>query len=207
MSQALPVAARLIDRTEVYEAKRMDILRRSALAFAQDGYHQTSVNSLAVRLGVSKPVLYYYARNKDDLLFQCCLVARNQLITAIEGTNQTRLSGMGKIRRFFSIYADIMAGDFGPCYVLVDIRALGPATREKEIAGRRGLEDAVRKMIGEGQKDGSIRACDPVIAARALFGAFNGIPRWFKASGDLKASDVAEAYIDLFMSGMGRPTR
>jgi hypothetical protein len=30
--------------------KRMDILGKAALAFAEDGYHQTSVNSLAARL-------------------------------------------------------------------------------------------------------------------------------------------------------------
>jgi hypothetical protein len=59
-------------------------------------------------------------------------------------------------------------------------------------------------MIVEGQEDGSIGLCDPAIAARAIFGAFNGIPSWFKRSGKLDARDVADAYLDLFISGIGR---
>ena len=192
------------DRSEAFVAKRMDILRRVALAFAEDGYHQTSVNSLAARLGVSKPVLYYYAKNKDDLLYQCCLVAREELDEAIRLTDKVHLSGMGKVRRFFTTYAEIMCGDFGRCYVLVDPQNLEPSLCRKEIEGRRGLETSVRKMICEGQEDGSVRKCDPALAARAMFGAFNGMPRWFDAGGELKAGDVAEAYIDLFVTGMAR---
>lgn len=182
----------------------MDILRQAAVVFAEEGYHQTSVGSLAEKLGVSKPVLYYYAKNKDDLLFQCCLVARDELDRAIVETNQTRLSGMGKIRRFFSIYSRIMGSDFGRCYVLVDVRALGSGTRERETAGRRALEIAVRAMIAEGQVDGSMRPCDPVVTARVLFGAFNGIPRWFHADGGLSVEDVAERYMDVLITGIGR---
>ena len=193
-----------MDRAGGYEEKRMNILRRAALAFAEDGYHQTTMISLAVRLGVSKPVLYYYAKNKDDLLLQCCLLARDELEMAMKQANKTSLSGMGKLRRFFTTYANVMAGDFGRCYVLVDIRTLDASTRAKESAGRRGLERAVWCMIKEGQEDGSLRACDPVLTARALFGAFNGIPRWFSPAGSLTPGDIADAYIDLFIVGMSR---
>jgi len=194
----------LTTRAAAFEAKRLDILRSAALAFAEDGYHQTTVNSLASRLGVSKPVLYYYAKNKDDLLFQCGAIAREQLRDAIESTYRTKISGVGKIRRFFSTYTEIMCGDFGRCLALVDHRALGPETREKDVAERRRLEEAVRQMIIDGQTDGSVSDCNPTLAARAIFGAFNGIPRWFRPGGEFNAAEVAEAYIDLFVTGMGR---
>jgi len=58
-------------------------MRKAAIAFADVGFRETSVNYLAESLGVSKPVFYYYAKNKDDLLHQCCLIAHNQLKEAI----------------------------------------------------------------------------------------------------------------------------
>jgi AcrR family transcriptional regulator len=192
------------DRAAAYEARRMDILHKAALAFAEDGYHQTSVNSLAARLGVSKPVLYYYAKNKDDLLFQCYKVARDALQEAIDDATRSKIRPIDKIRRFFSKYAEIMCGDFGRCLALVDRKALSPATRKKDALVRRELEESLRKMIREGQADKSIAMCDPVLTARALFGAFNGIPRWFRADGVLKAEDVADNYMDLFIRGIGR---
>jgi AcrR family transcriptional regulator len=182
----------------------MDILRRVALVFAEDGYHQTSVNSLAARLGVSKPVLYYYAKNKDDILFQCVNVARNALQEAIDDATRGKMRGIDKIRRFFSTYAQIMCGDFGRCIALIDRKALSPAARKRDALARRELEEALHNMIREGQSDQSIRPCDPVLTARALFGAFNGIPRWFHAEGKLKAKDVADGYMDLFAAGIGR---
>jgi len=191
-------------RGTAFEAKRMEMLHKVALVFAEDGYHQTSVNSLAARLNVSKPVLYYYAKNKDDLLFQCGQVAREELREAMEDTATTQISGMGKVRRFFRKYAEIMCGDFGRCLVLVDRNALSPETAEHDRYHRRRIEDAVRDMIIEGQADGSIGPCDPLMATKALFGAFNGIPMWFKSGRKLGATDVAEAYLDIFATGMGR---
>jgi AcrR family transcriptional regulator len=192
------------DRASAYEARRMEILHKAALAFAEDGYHQTSVNSLAARLGVSKPVLYYYAKNKDDLLFQCYKVARDALQDAIDDATRVKNRPVDKLRRFFTKYAEIMCGDFGRCLALVDRKALSPATRKKDALARRELEEAVRKMLREGQADKSIAIGDPILTARALFGAFNGIPFWFRADGVLKAEDVADSYMDLFVTGIGR---
>jgi AcrR family transcriptional regulator len=191
-------------QSEAFEAKRVDILRRAAIEFADHGYHETSVSSLAERLGVSKPVLYYYAKNKDDLLYQICLMAHTQLNQAIASAAGAHLSGLGKMRRFFSTYATIMGSDFGRCFVLVDVRALEPKTRTKELSARRALEEAVRHMLVEGQQDGSIRRCDPALAARVLFGAFNGIPRWFHVGGGSDINEVAEMYFDVFMFGIAR---
>lgn len=194
----------LPERSAAYEARRMEILHKAALAFGEDGYHQTSMNSLAGRIGVSKPVLYYYAKNKDDLLFQCVLVGQSALHEVIERTKQIQISGVGKLRYFFTTYADIMCGDFGRCIALVDHRALSPAAQRKDASARRAIEASVCDLIREGQSDGSIGPCNPSIAARALFNAFNGIPRWFRQGGELNAHDVADSYLDLFINGLGR---
>jgi AcrR family transcriptional regulator len=191
-------------QSEAFEAKRIDILRRAAIVFADEGFHETSVSVLAERLGFSKPVLYYYAKNKDDLLFQICLMAHTQLKQAIASASGAHLSGAGKLRRFFSTYACIMGSDFGRCFVLVDVRALEPKTRAKELRSRRELEEIVRHMLVEGQQDGSIRPCSPSLTARALFGAFNGIPRWFHVGGGTDINEIAELYFDLFMFGIAR---
>lgn len=204
MPRLTTVSKTSLDRATAYEARRMEILHQAAFVFAEDGYHQTSVSTLAARLGVSKPVLYYYAKNKDDILFQCVKVARVALQEAIDEATRGKMRGLEKIRRFFTAYAKIMCTDFGRCIALLDRKALSPAARKRDALARRELEEAVHAMIREGQSDKSIVACDPVLTARALFGAFNGIPRWFHADGKLRAQDVADSYMDLFVSGIGR---
>jgi AcrR family transcriptional regulator len=191
-------------RATAFEARRMEVLHQVAVVFAEAGYHQTSVSQLAERLNVSKPVLYYYAKNKDDLLFQCGEIARNELSEAMADSSTANMSGLGKIRRFFAKYAEIMCGDFGRCLVLIDRNALGAESAEMDAYHRRQIENAVREMLVDGQADGSIGPCEPALTARALFGAFNGIPVWFDRRGSLDAREVAEAYLDVFVTGMGR---
>ena len=36
-----------------------------------EGFHATSLDDIAARLSVSKPTLYYYVKNKDEILLQC----------------------------------------------------------------------------------------------------------------------------------------
>ncbi|MBB6125311.1 TetR/AcrR family transcriptional regulator [Sphingobium subterraneum] len=182
----------------------MQILHKVALAFAADGYHQTSVNSLAERIGVSKPVLYYYAKNKDDLLFQCMMVTHVELMEVIESARRTKMSAVGRIASFFVSYTEVMCGDFGRCVALVDHKALSPDTGAKVVTMLRKIERAVADMISEGHTDGSVAPCDPLLAARALFGAFNGIPRWFNNEGSLRPREVAEAYLDIVLRGLQR---
>lgn len=204
MSEAVRLDAAAADRSSAFTAKRLEILRQCALAFAEEGFHQTTVNGLAARLGVSKPVLYYYAKNKDDLLFQCLEIARDSLRDAMKSADRLNISGIGKIRHFFVAYVKIAAGPFGRCLALTDNKTLSPDARAKDVATRRQIEESLRNLIQEGQEDGSVAHCDPALATRALVGAFNGIPRWFRSDGDLTAEDVAEAFIDLFVTGMGR---
>ncbi len=204
MVQKSASSALIGDRSVGYETKRLELLREVALAFAEDGFHRTSVNSLAARLGVSKPVLYYYAKNKEDLLSQIGQAARHELEEALDKAQQAKADGLTKLHYFFTTYADIMSSDFGRCFALVDHRTLTPEARSSDSRHRRQMEEAVREIIREGQKDGSIREVDPVLTARALFGAFNGIPRWFQTGGKLSPADVAKVYLDIFMSGIDR---
>lgn len=191
-------------RGPAFEAKRMDILRGAALLFAENGYHKTSVNMLSEKLGISKPVLYYYAENKDDILQQISAISRDQLRVAMERAQRTKLSGIGKLRHFFMAYTEIMCSDLGRCFALVERNGMSPGARDNDTAGRRQIDTAVRDIIVEGQAEGSIARCSPELATRALFGAFNAIPRWYKEGGAFDARDVAEAYIDFFVTGLGR---
>lgn len=187
-----------------FEARRMEILRGAAILFAENGYHETSVNMLSERLGVSKPVLYYYAKNKDDILVQIGQISLDMLRAAMGRAQKAQLSGVGKLRHFFTAYTEIMCSDFGRCFAFVDQKVVSAEARAENSLGRRVIEAAIREIIVEGQSDHSIAQCSPEFASRALFGAFNAIPRWFKEGGEFDAREVAEVYIDLFVTGLGR---
>ena len=49
------------------DARRVTLLEAALAAFSQNGYHATSMDDIAERAGVSKPVLYQHFDSKLDL--------------------------------------------------------------------------------------------------------------------------------------------
>ena len=51
--------------------RRVEILKSAAAAFRRRGYHGASVDEIASALEMTKGNLYYYFRNKEDILYAC----------------------------------------------------------------------------------------------------------------------------------------
>jgi TetR/AcrR family transcriptional regulator len=49
-------------------AQRLRVLRTSVEIFSRRGFRATSMNEIAAAVGLSKPTLYHYFRNKEELL-------------------------------------------------------------------------------------------------------------------------------------------
>src|ERR1700722_19779077 len=56
---------------EARDSKRDAVILAAARAFNNHGYHNTSLDDIASELEVTKPTLYYYVKNKQQLLFEC----------------------------------------------------------------------------------------------------------------------------------------
>ena len=63
--------------------KREAVLRVAVRMFNERGFHATSLDEVAERLNISKPTLYYYVKNKDEILFECVNIGLRQLQDAI----------------------------------------------------------------------------------------------------------------------------
>ncbi len=198
--------ARKDPREDPREAKRLSILRTAARIFAERGYHNTSVSDVAELLGVSKPFLYYYLKNKEDILFECSRIATAELHEVLDQVRALRGSAIEKLQMLFRGYARVMSTDFGACLIRSTTPgSLPPALREKLFTGRRRLNREVERILAEGIADGSIRSLHPRLASFALFGAFNWITTWYRPDGPMTPEAIADLYLDLFARGLLPP--
>jgi AcrR family transcriptional regulator len=62
-----------------WERRRRTVVATAARLFAERGYQATSMDEVAARVGVTKPMLYEYFGSKDGLLAACLARARQQL--------------------------------------------------------------------------------------------------------------------------------
>lgn len=188
---------------ENFQERRLEILRTAARAFTERGFHATSLNDLAALLDVTKPSIYYYVQSKDELLFECGRLALERLTEAMKRAVTSDENALERLRAFFLNYAEIICDDFGRCLVLTDPQWLEPDNRKLNVHGRRELTQEIQNIIAKGISEGSIRPCNPRIAAFTLFSAFNGIARWYRPDGGMKPAELARETLNLLVNGLG----
>ncbi len=66
------------------ERKREAVILTAARAFRERGYHNTSLDDIASELNVTKPTVYHYVENKEQLLFECFRAGLNQIMEGFE---------------------------------------------------------------------------------------------------------------------------
>jgi len=194
--------------------KREAVIRAAARAFNARGYHHTSLDDIAAALGVTKPTVYYYVANKEQLLFECFLAGLKPIRAALRGADRLDASGRDRLAQVIRGYAAAIASDYGWCMVRAHDQDLGPEMRRQINALKSEIDQGIRRLLRAGMDDGSIAASDPKIAAFALAGALNWIAHWYRADQPLSAEEIAGAFVEFFERGLrprpgatSRPTR
>lgn len=190
------------DREETHARKRRLILEAAARAFAESGYHQTSIDRIAAELQVTKPTIYYYVKNKDEILFQIAQAALDDLDERIAAAQQDEFNALQNLKLFFRIYARIINSDFGYCMAFVSDNVLKAPARAKLRRYKKEFELRVRRIIEAGRQDGSLRVADPRLFTFALFGAFNWMPQWYAETGETALEEIVDGFLAIFCQNL-----
>jgi AcrR family transcriptional regulator len=177
--------------------KRQAVLVTGARLFHENGYEHTSLDDIAAALGVTKPSLYYYIKNKEEILYE---IISNSLSVTKEAFRKASDEGTTTLNRlliFFREYAKHLHSDFGSCAASVDVHSLNAQLRKDILEARKKIDAQIRELIARGGSDGSISVGDPRLAANFLFGAFNWIAQWQRSSGRTPEEAVIDEFINL----------
>ncbi|WP_347336282.1 hypothetical protein [Bradyrhizobium viridifuturi] len=87
-----------------------------------------------------------------------------------------------------------MTEDYGKSLVRFDLRDLSEDNRKIVQTAKRRIDRAFRDYIADGVEDGSVKPCDPKLAAFAIAGSLNWIGHWFQPGGEMTGRAVAEEF-------------
>jgi len=186
----------------VRQDKRDAVIAAAARAFRARGVHATTIDDIAAFLNVTKPTVYYYVAGKEQLIVECFRIGIGRIAAALDELGRGGGSGREKLASLARRYAEVMASDFGWCMVRVEDHDLSPPVAKRLRAMKSDIDQGLRRFVREGIEDGSLRECDPKMAAFALAGALNGIGHWYRAGEPLSPDEIAERFVELFEKGL-----
>lgn len=190
------------EREEERALKRQALLLAAVRMFNERGFHATSLDDVAASLGVTKPVIYHYLGNKDQVLFECVRSGLTQVRDAAAAARSGPGTGLERLKAFLRHYAEINMSDFGRCVIRTGDEALAPESREQFRALKRDIDAAMRRLIADAIDDGSAETDDVRLTAFTLAGALNWPARWYRDEGPLSAEEVARKIVDILCAGL-----
>jgi TetR/AcrR family transcriptional regulator, cholesterol catabolism regulator len=181
---------------------RIDILKSAAAAFRRLGYHGASVEQIAAALAMKKGNLYYYFRNKEDILFACHQYSLDRLLELLDEVERSGVPAEEKLRRLIVSFVHTILDELHGTALFLDLEALSPSHLKTVIARRDEFDRGVRRVLEEGMHAGAFAKNDPKMLAFAIFGSVNWIPRWFDPRGPLSSEKIANRFADYLIAGL-----
>ena len=188
-----------------YEAKRIDILKTAAAAFRRRGYHGASVDEIASTLAMTKGNLYYYFKNKEDILYACHDYSLNLILTVMDEIRREASPADEKLRKLIVAFVHLIIDELHSTALTLDLQALSPALLKKVIARRDRFDRGLRAIVQEGIAEGSFAPVDAKLVSFAIMGAVNWIPKWFNPEGRASSEQVGRTFADFLIAGLRRP--
>jgi AcrR family transcriptional regulator len=186
--------------------KRVEILKSAAAAFRRRGYHGASVDEIASALHMTKGNLYYYFRNKEEILYACHDYSLTILLRLLDEVRDEPIPADRKLRQLILAFVHLILDELQGTALTLDPEALSPPLLAKVIARRDEFDRGLRAIIQEGIDAGLFAKGDPKMIEFAIMGAVNWISKWFDPAGPMTSQQIGEAFAD-YLVGQSRGGR
>ena len=172
-------------KTSQHGKKYKTILSAASELFNVYGTRGTTLIQIAQKLNLTKTSLYYYAKNKEELVYQCYLNTCTELQEMLDESKSADGLAINKLETLLKLNFDCWVGIINRTRThlagLTEIASLS-VTHQAEISERyRTFVLQVMDILNEGQLDGSIQKVDNIKAASAIWGAIFWLPVWLPA--------------------------
>lgn len=178
-------------KSEVVAFKRRRILEEAAHLFFQNGYESTTLDSIAQQLQVTKPYLYSYFGNKNEILFEVCQTGIRHSLAALDEALALKAKPDVRLKASVEKVARIVIDRRE--YVAVyqrEEKNLKPEEARIIKNMRKAFDRRVGALLTEGIESGEFIVDDVSVTATTIGGIISWLPNWYLPDGRLSASEV-----------------
>ena len=182
-----------------------DILAVAGRLFGELGVAATTMSKLAAEVGLGQSSLYYYFRNRDEVV--AALVARANVVplSLMDELGAGAGSVASKLYRF--VHGDVIALCSLP-FDINEIHRIAARDRTRFAAywrERAQLERRLAALVRSGRDNGELRATDATLVAVTIMSNDEGSQNWYRLQSRRRPAEVASTIAAITVGGLLAP--
>lgn len=191
---------------EQRENQRRDILAAAARVFARKGYESATMTDIAKEMGVSKGILYYQFRSKQELIVATRMAASGSALGELE---EIAARPVPVVERMEAALRSLVATNFDEFarHVILITTNLGldaeHAAMVREVERR--YEHLLADLVAEGVAGGYFVDADIRLTTFTLIRAAQSPAVWYRPGGELAPEQVVRGLTDQLMRSILLP--
>lgn len=198
--------AALATRRLTAEARRAQLLDVARDVFASDGYHGAAMEQIAVKAGVTKPVLYQHFESKKELYLGLLEEDNERLQTEIRDAIEGSRSNHERIERAMIAYFDYIDANEGSFRLL--FRETMGADPDFRAAIERFRDSVASRIADVIASETELPSSESELLARGLLGIAESAAQWWLERRTVDKKQAVRDLSDLAWRGLsGLPRR
>jgi AcrR family transcriptional regulator len=193
-------------RQEHIKLQKERILDIVETLFWENGYHGTTMRSVASACKFKPGNLYNYFKNKEELLYEVFRLQMVPIVSAVKHLEaESESNPVERLRFFIRIHVDIVLNSnkgFPGSLFDSESKHLTSHHRKRIVQLRDTYDRILRKIIRAGIENGDFSGVDEKLAASFIASMIVRCRVWFSAKGRLSTVDIAEAIFNFSLNGL-----
>jgi AcrR family transcriptional regulator len=183
------------------DVRERQLLELAEQLFAERGYGGTSMEELAGRAGVTKPMVYELFGSKDGVFRACVDRAVGQMARSVAEAVRAEAEPEARVRAGGLAFLRFAADN----RVAWDLMSMGGQFAQQAVDIRRGqaelIHELMRELAPQGVDERELEA-----AAWAVTAAYEGLAHWVWEHPDVALEEAGDWIVALLMPGLRRFT-
>lgn len=179
-----------------------EIIAAAAHLFAERGIRAVTIDDIAASLGYTKSVVYYYFKNKNQVLWEIFNRIHEAWLTDMKAIVEQDSPPDVKLSALIRQHAlNVMDRTEWTAIYFRDQSELTEVQQATVSERKRTFDRNFRDTYAAGVAQGLFKDIPPAIVSSGIIGMCNQTHLWFKKDKGLSASEIAEHFTNMIIDG------
>lgn len=191
-------------KDDFIEFRRAKILDAASQLFFEKGFKGTTLDDIAVHIGVTKPLIYNCFTSKSDLLTEVCNRTTAFAADLAQEARDAQGAATERLRQFGrDLTLRVIEGRIYIAVLFREEKHLPPESLTALKRERRRFNAALTTLLEEGRATGEFQFGNMEVALQAITGMTTWIFTWYQPASAIPADQIADEMGQLVLRSVG----